>query len=130
MLLAKLSSVGLKSCIGRNGAVAWRTVCWSWENAPRLTRRLTGSRVIVTMDHLIRLAEIEIVPVTVEQARLARAAYRDFGRGSGHPAKLNFGDCFSYALAKEAGEIPLYKGMTSASRMSGACGTDAIRLGG
>ena len=62
------------------------------------------------LDDLIRLAEIETVPVTVEQARLARAAYRDFGRGSGHPAKLNFGDCFSYALAKEAGEPLLYKG--------------------
>lgn len=61
-------------------------------------------------DDLIRLAEIEIVPVTVEQARLARAAYRDFGLGSGHPAKLNFGDCFSYALAKVAGESLLYKG--------------------
>ncbi len=61
------------------------------------------------LDDLIRLAEIEIAPVTVEQARLARAAYRDFGRGSGHPAKLNFGDCFSYALAKEAGETLLYK---------------------
>ena len=62
------------------------------------------------LDDLIRLAEIEIALVTVEQARLARAAYRDFGRGSGHPAKLNLGDCFSYALAKEAGDTLLFKG--------------------
>jgi ribonuclease VapC len=41
---------------------------------------------------------------------LARQAYRDFGKTSGHPAKLNFGDCFSYALAKSKGEPLLFKG--------------------
>jgi len=61
-------------------------------------------------DDLIRLAGIEILPVTVEQGRLAREAYRDFGRGSGHPAKLSFGDCFAYALAKESGEVLLCQG--------------------
>jgi len=44
------------------------------------------------------------------QARIAREAYRDFGKGSGHAARLNFGDCFAYALAKAAGEPLLYKG--------------------
>ena len=48
--------------------------------------------------------------MTAEQARIARQAYRDFGKGSGHPAKLNFGDCFAYALAMERGEPLLYKG--------------------
>jgi ribonuclease VapC len=48
--------------------------------------------------------------VTAEQAFIAREAYRDFGRGSGHPAGLNFGDCFSYALAKATGEPLLFKG--------------------
>ena len=62
-------------------------------------------------DDLIRAAVIEIVAVTVEQGRLAREAYRDFGRGSGHAAKLNFGDCFSYALAKDSGEPLLFKGI-------------------
>jgi len=38
-------------------------------------------------------------PENEAQARIAREAYRDFGRGSGHPARLNFGDCFAYALA-------------------------------
>src|SRR5262249_23754548 len=60
-------------------------------------------------DELIRIAGIEVRPVTVEQGRLAREAYRDFGRGSGHPAKLNFGDCFAYALAKETGESLLFQ---------------------
>lgn len=62
------------------------------------------------VDTFIRTAHIEIVAVTESQARLARAAYRDYGKGSGHPAQLNFGDCFAYALAKETGEPLLYKG--------------------
>ena len=61
-------------------------------------------------DELIREAEIIIEPVTEAQARIAREAYRDFDRGSGHPARLNFGDCFAYALAKDQGEPLLFKG--------------------
>ena len=62
------------------------------------------------LDLLLRDLRIAIEPVTAEQARIARQAYRDFGKGSGHPAKLNFGDCFAYALATERGEPLLYKG--------------------
>jgi len=61
-------------------------------------------------DDLLRDAHVRIEPVTETQARLAREAYRDFGRGSGHPAKLNFGDCFAYALARDTGEPLLFKG--------------------
>jgi ribonuclease VapC len=61
-------------------------------------------------DELIEEAQIEIEPVTEAQARIARQAYRDFGKTSGHPAKLNFGDCFSYALAKSKREPLLFKG--------------------
>lgn len=61
-------------------------------------------------DELIREAEIAIEPVTETQVRIARHAYRDFGKGSGHPAKLNFGDCFAYALAKVKREPILFKG--------------------
>jgi ribonuclease VapC len=56
------------------------------------------------------VARILVAPVTEQQARIARAAYRDFGKGSGHPARLNFGDCFAYALAKDTGEPLLFKG--------------------
>lgn len=62
------------------------------------------------LDDLLREAEISIEPVTEQQARVAREAYRDFGRGSGHIAKLNFGDCFAYALAKTSGGPLLFKG--------------------
>lgn len=61
-------------------------------------------------DELVRAARIAIEPVDEEQARAAREAYRDFGRGSGHPARLNFGDCFAYALAQRRGEPLLFKG--------------------
>lgn len=61
-------------------------------------------------DELIRLSAISVESVTPSQAKLAREAYRDFGKGSGHPAGLDFGDCFSYALAKDYNEPLLFKG--------------------
>ena len=61
-------------------------------------------------DTLIREANISVEVVTAEQARIAREAYRDFGKGSGHPAQLNLGDVFSYALAKSTGEPLLFIG--------------------
>ena len=74
---------------------------------------IDGSRDPVAsrqFDQLLDVARIVVAPVTEHQAQIARAAYRDFGRGSGHPAGLNFGDCFAYALAKDAGEPLLFKG--------------------
>lgn len=61
-------------------------------------------------DRFVREAGLLLEPVDAEQARIAREAYRDFGRGTGHPAGLNFGDCFAYALAKTRGEALLFKG--------------------
>ncbi len=60
-------------------------------------------------DDLLREVEISVEPVTLNQARIAREAYRDFGKGR-HRVGLNFGDCFAYALAKEKGEALLFKG--------------------
>jgi ribonuclease VapC len=61
-------------------------------------------------DELIARTGIAVEPVDREQAEIARAAYRDFGKGSGHPASLNFGDCFAYALARARREPLLFKG--------------------
>jgi ribonuclease VapC len=61
-------------------------------------------------DELVDTAGLRIEPVTHDQARIARDAYRDFGKGSGHKASLNFGDCFAYALARSTGEPLLFKG--------------------
>lgn len=74
---------------------------------------IDGARDPVTsraFDQICRVARIVVEPVTVEQARLARDAYRDFGTGSGHAARLNFGDCFAYALARERSEPLLFIG--------------------
>ena len=74
---------------------------------------IDGSRSPVAsrkFDDFFREAELVIEPVTPEQARIARAAYRDFGKGSGHAAQLNFGDCFAYALARALDEPLLFKG--------------------
>jgi uncharacterized protein with PIN domain len=56
--------------------------------------------------------------LTERQARLARQAYTDFGKGSGHPAGLTFGDCLSYALALDLREPLLWKATTLATRAS------------
>ncbi len=62
-----------------------------------------------TVDLILTRIEAEIVAVDAETARVARAAYKRFGKKN-HPAKLNFGDCFAYALAKQTGEPLLFKG--------------------
>jgi ribonuclease VapC len=61
------------------------------------------------LDEIVK-KHLDVVPFSADHATLARDAYRDFGKGSGHPAKLNFGDCFAYALAAAAREPLLYKG--------------------
>jgi ribonuclease VapC len=74
---------------------------------------IDGSRdpiAIRRFDEFVAEAELVIEPVTEEQARAAREAYRDFGKGSRHRARLNFGDCFAYALAKTRREPLLFKG--------------------
>jgi ribonuclease VapC len=60
-------------------------------------------------DDLMSQAAITVEPVTADHARLARQAYQNFGNGK-HPAGLNFGDCFSYALARATGQQLLFKG--------------------
>ena len=62
------------------------------------------------LDALIERFQVTVEPVTIHQARIAREAYRRFGRGSGHPARLNFSDCFAYALAIELDEPLLFVG--------------------
>jgi ribonuclease VapC len=68
---------------------------------PKLSARL---------EEIAEHPRIVIEPVTEAQAKIARQACRDYGKGSGHPAGLNFGDCFSYALARDKREPMLWKG--------------------
>jgi len=73
-----------------------------------ITRRYPDKAMVI--EAILRNAGIVIEPVTVEQAELGREAYRLFGQGTGHRARLNFGDCFAYALARATGEPLLFKG--------------------
>jgi ribonuclease VapC len=72
--------------------------------------RARDPRARSALDDLLRAVDPEIVAFTVDHATIAREAHRNFGRGSGHAARLNFGDCFAYALAKATGEPLLFKG--------------------
>ena len=74
-----------------------------------LRRDRTGQRQKLFEDLIVAL-RISIAPVTEQQARVALDAFARFGKGSGHSAGLNFGDCFSYALAKVCSEPLLFKG--------------------
>jgi ribonuclease VapC len=71
-----------------------------------LSRALAGRAEV---EEMLKDAQIELVPVSIDHARFAVAAFDRFGKGR-HAAKLNFGDCFAYALAKERGEPLLFKG--------------------
>lgn len=68
-----------------------------------------GAGAALELDAFLDRAGIQVVAVTAEQAVVARQAWRRFGRGN-HPAALNFGDCFVYALAKTMDEPLLFKG--------------------
>jgi ribonuclease VapC len=88
--------------IRRMSAVSWveSAIVTDGNRNPVLSRRF---------DDLLRDVHMRVEAVTPRQAEIARHAYRDFGKGR-HKAGLNFGDCFSYALAKEADEPLLFKG--------------------
>ena len=81
----------------------------SWIELSAVVTRRHPDSVLAAIGRLIAEARITIAPVTIEQAQIGHEAYRVYGKGR-HPARLNFGDCFAYALAKATGEPLLYKG--------------------
>ena len=110
------SSVVAAVCLGEDDAAIYRDVlelagdlrmsaATYLEAAIVLDARRSGS-----IDAFVQGLGVDVVPVDKQQADLARLAYRTFGRGSGHPASLNFGDCFAYALARTFDEPLLFKG--------------------
>ena len=74
-----------------------------------LRRDPTGQRLRF-FEYMLRAMRIQIASVSEQQARIALQAFTLYGKGQGHPAGLNYGDCFSYALAKTLGEPLLFKG--------------------
>ena len=82
----------------------------NYVEAATVIDRARHGRFSRDLDPLVDALGIVIAPFTAQQARIARSAYERFGKGSGHPARLNFGDCFAYALAIETDEPLLFKG--------------------
>lgn len=74
-----------------------------------VARAKQGAAAVADLSALLATVEASIVPLDVDQADIASAAWARFGRGH-HPAALNFGDCFSYALARSYGSPLLFKG--------------------
>jgi ribonuclease VapC len=81
----------------------------SFVEASIVAESRSGDQGLRQCDSFFRTSRIAVEPVTEDQALLARQCYSDYGKGR-HPAGLNFGDCFSYALAKATGEPILFKG--------------------
>ena len=94
------------------GEQGWESICQKLEDAP--TPKISAASLVELyavldsrgtpensrrLDSLLTAFGIEVEPFDHTQALIARAAYRDYGKGSGHPASLNMGDCYSYALA-------------------------------
>ena len=92
-----------------SGAEICRASAATFVEASIVVEMQTKSAGSRQLDAFFRRAGIVIEPVTEEQAHLARQAFTDYGKGR-HPASLNYGDCFSYALAKATGEPLLFKG--------------------
>ena len=81
----------------------------NWVEAAVVVDSYKNPAVAIRFDDLLDALRLEIEPVTIEDAYRTRAAYSDYGRGR-HRARLNFGDCFAYALAKRFAEPLLFKG--------------------
>ena len=90
-------------------AVTCRISVANWVELSIVIERQLGPDGMRQAEALLRRANIIIEPLTVEHGHLTRQAFLDFGKGR-HKAALNFGDCFSYALAKATGEPLLFKG--------------------
>ena len=90
-------------------AVVRRTSAATFLEASMVLQSRYGAEGTQRLDMLLESARVEVMAVDPAQARIARRAFVDFGKGR-HPAGLNFGDCFSYALAKVRGERLLFKG--------------------
>jgi ribonuclease VapC len=81
----------------------------NWLEATMVVDRRGSPEAVNRLEDFMREAGIDVMPVSVSQGEIARRAWRTYGRGV-HPARLNYGDCFAYALAKETREPLLFKG--------------------
>jgi ribonuclease VapC len=105
-----LNEEGFELLLSRIGEAETREIsAVSYMEASMVLIGKRGDGVEADLDRMLYEAEIAIVPVSVTQAKIARDAFRLYGKGR-HPAGLNFGDCFSYALSKSHSLPLFYKG--------------------
>jgi ribonuclease VapC len=100
---ATLEEALVRSSTARMSAASYVELC-------AVVHRRDRPEIIRNLDRLLLAYGIRIEPLDEAQARVAAQAYRDYGRGSAHPARLNLGDTFSYALASVTGEPLLFVG--------------------
>lgn len=110
ILLAEPEQDEFMSLIFDTDPAERRISAGTWIELAAVTTRHPYSNLAAGLDALAALARFDIMPVTAEQAQIGHRAYRTYGRGAGHPARLNLGDCFAYALARDRGEPLLFKG--------------------
>ena len=82
----------------------------TWFEALMAVERRGDAVAQARFDEVVQTLRLEITPFTAAHAAAARQAWREYGRGTQHPAKLNFGDCLAYGFAKVEREALLYKG--------------------
>jgi len=82
----------------------------TWVEAAMVIDPRGDREALAAFETFAKRYRLRVEPFTAEHAALARQAWRDYGRGSGHPAKLNFGDCLAYGFAKGEHEPLLFKG--------------------
>jgi ribonuclease VapC len=107
ILLDEPEALSLTTAIAESSTRRLPASCYLEASMILLARRAENG--IRYLDFYVSRSRMEIAPFTESQARLARTAFERYGKGR-HPAKLNFGDCMAYALAKETGEELLFKG--------------------
>jgi ribonuclease VapC len=107
ILLGEPEEVRFAEILERESEV--RMSAASYMEAAMIIDRRVNAEHREMLDGALKVFGIKIEPVTEEQARVARRAFQEFGRGA-HPAGLNYGDCFTYALAKVTQEKLLFKG--------------------
>lgn len=110
------SSIAAAICLGEPDAETYLDVLVDAHSISMGAATYAEAAVVIdtrqrgSFDQFVTNLGIEIIPFTREQAEIAREAYRRFGKDSGHPAKLNFGDCLSYAVAVSRDQPLLFKG--------------------
>lgn len=97
--------------VGAQHDLLWSAMsCWETVSGLRSSRGLALDAAERETEHTAVTLGLRLVPIAWDELQVALQAYRELGRGSGHPAKLNMGDCFAYACTKTNGAQLLYKG--------------------